>query len=255
MERGFLSQKGSGVVRSVKEKDLNVANRKTVKDGVIPPIIIDPNSIASNFEVVMDGTEPSAIGASGNIQVENMGQSSSGPSLPTQDATSDGNAPGKSLEDTIVLGSFPPLPTQATTPAGNAPGKSSYANVTSKPSEKKLNIPTLFTPGGNGIDVIVPVESIRAISDRFDNTAYGFFLGNGWHTMLLLTISIEGLDTVLENGPWFIQNNPFILKKWHPDENLLKEDVSTIPVWVKLHGVPVTAFSDNGLSAIATKLG
>ncbi|GJV50046.1 RNA-directed DNA polymerase, eukaryota, reverse transcriptase zinc-binding domain protein, partial [Tanacetum coccineum] len=55
------------------------------------------------------------------------------------------------------------------------------------------------------------------------------------------------------NGPWFIRNNPLILKKWHPDENLLKEDVSTVLVWVKLHGVPVTAFSDDGLSAIATK--
>nr|GEU52613.1 hypothetical protein [Tanacetum cinerariifolium] len=51
------------------------------------------------------------------------------------------------------------------------------------------------------------------------------------------------------------ENNPFILKKWHPDENLLKEDVSTVPVWVKLHGVPVTAFSEDGLSDIATKLG
>ncbi|GKE06084.1 copia protein [Tanacetum coccineum] len=45
------------------------------------------------------------------------------------------------------------------------------------------------------------------------------------------------------------------MRKWHPDENLLKEDVSTIPVWVKLHGVPVTAFSEDDLSAIATKLG
>ncbi|GJR45571.1 probable serine/threonine-protein kinase dyrk2 isoform X1 [Tanacetum coccineum] len=198
-----------------------------VKDGVIPPIIVDPNSIASNFEVVMDGTEPSAIGASGNIQ---------------------------SLEDTIVLGSFPPLPTQATTPAGNAPSKSSYANVTGKPSGKKLNIRTLFTPGGNGIDVVVPVESIRAISDRFANAAYGFFLGkrvaypvvanyvrNTWGKYGLVRSmfssstrlfsfqfsSMEGLDTMLENGPWFIRNNPLILKKWHPDENLLKEDVST----------------------------
>ncbi|GJU58103.1 retrotransposon protein, putative, ty1-copia subclass [Tanacetum coccineum] len=41
----------------------------------------------------------------------------------------------------------------------------------------------------------------------------------------------------------------------HLDENLLKEDVSTVLVWVKLHGVPVTAFSEDGLSAIATKLG
>ncbi|GJY83695.1 putative reverse transcriptase domain-containing protein [Tanacetum coccineum] len=39
------------------------------------------------------------------------------------------------------------------------------------------------------------------------------------------------------------------------DVNLLKEDVGTIPVWVKPHGVPVTSFSEDGLSAIATKLG
>nr|GEW13930.1 hypothetical protein [Tanacetum cinerariifolium] len=43
------------------------------------------------------------------------------------------------------------------------------------------------------------------------------------------------------------------MTKWHPDENLLKEDVSTVPVWVKLHGVPVTAFGDDDLSVIATK--
>ncbi|GJX18231.1 retrotransposon protein, putative, ty1-copia subclass [Tanacetum coccineum] len=45
------------------------------------------------------------------------------------------------------------------------------------------------------------------------------------------------------------------MKKWHSDENLLKEDVSIVLVWVKLHGVPVTAFIKDGLSAIATKLG
>ncbi|GKB45703.1 zf-CCHC domain-containing protein [Tanacetum coccineum] len=66
---------------------------------------------------------------------------------------------------------------------------------------------------------------------------------------------MEGLDAMLENGPWFIWNNLLILKKWHMDENLLREDVSTISVWVKLHGVPVTAFSNEGLSIIATKLG
>ncbi|GJV56512.1 hypothetical protein Tco_1457517 [Tanacetum coccineum] len=66
---------------------------------------------------------------------------------------------------------------------------------------------------------------------------------------------MEELDAMLHNGSWFIRNHPLILKKWHPDENLLKEDVSTIPVLVKLHVVPVTAFSEDGLSAIATKLG
>ncbi|GJV45987.1 nucleotide-diphospho-sugar transferase [Tanacetum coccineum] len=65
---------------------------------------------------------------------------------------------------------------------------------------------------------------------------------------------MEELDAMPENGPWFIRNNPLILKKWHSYENLLKEDVSTVPIWVKLHGVPVTAFNDDSLSVIATKL-
>ncbi|GKB70891.1 hypothetical protein Tco_0932303 [Tanacetum coccineum] len=62
---------------------------------------------------------------------------------------------------------------------------------------------TIDPNSGNRTDVAVPLESIRAISDRFVNTAYGFFLGKR----------------------------------------------------VKLHGVPVTKFSGDGLSAIATILG
>ncbi|GKE41922.1 retrotransposon protein, putative, ty1-copia subclass, partial [Tanacetum coccineum] len=158
-----------------------------------------------------------------------------------------------SLEDTTVLGYFPPLSTPGTTTVGNAPGKSSYAKVTGKPSGKKLNFHTLFTPRGNGIDVVVPVESIRAINERFANTTYSFSWERRWHTLLLLTMlgtlgvnmglfilssarlwiilfqfsSMDGLDAMLENGLWFIQNNPLILKKWHSDENPMKEDIST----------------------------
>ncbi|GKA33205.1 hypothetical protein Tco_0719572 [Tanacetum coccineum] len=79
-------------------------------------------------------------------------------------------------------GSYPPVPTQGTTSAGNTLSK---------------------------IDVVVPVESIRAISART--------LG------------------------------------WNPDVDLLKEDVGNVSVWVKLHGVPVMEFSEDGLSVIAKK--
>nr|GEU69168.1 hypothetical protein [Tanacetum cinerariifolium] len=159
-----------------------------------------------------------------------------------------------SLEDTTVLGSFPPLPTQVTTSAGNAPGRSSYVNITSKTSGKKVNVRTFFTTGGNGIDVVVTVDSIRAISERFANIAYGWFLGKKVAYPVVANYFRNSWDAMFENGPWFIRNNSFILKKWHPDENLLKKDVSTVPIWVKLHGLPVTAFSEDGLSAIATKL-
>nr|GEW66161.1 hypothetical protein [Tanacetum cinerariifolium] len=59
--------------------------------------------------------------------------------------------------------------------------------------------------------------------------------------------SMDGLKVMLENGSWFIRNHQLILKKWNPNMNLLKEDV-------KIYGVPVTAFSEDGLRAIATKL-
>ncbi|GJV82382.1 copia protein [Tanacetum coccineum] len=96
-------------------------------------------------------------GGKGNAQVENMGQVSTGPSLPTVVDLMMEKDKLSSLEDTIVPESFPPLSTRLTT-AGNA-------------------------------------------------------------------CSIDGLDAMLEN------------------------------VWVKLHGVPVMAFSEDGLSSIATKLG
>ncbi|GKD19336.1 RNA-directed DNA polymerase, eukaryota, reverse transcriptase zinc-binding domain protein [Tanacetum coccineum] len=67
--------------------------------------------------------------------------------------------------------------------------------------------------------------------------------------------SKDGLDAMLENGPWFIRNDPLILKKWNPDVNILKKEVGNVLVLVKLHGVPMMAFSEDELSVIATKLG
>ncbi|GJV49232.1 kinase-like domain, phloem protein 2-like protein [Tanacetum coccineum] len=207
MEHGFLIKKGSGRGRGIKEKDVNASNIGALMDDAIPSVtVVARNTQEENVPHVVDMT----------VKKDKL----------------------SSLEDTTVLGSFLPLPMQVTTSASNAPRKSSYDNVTSKPSGKKVNVLTLFTPGGNRIDVLVPVDFIRAISEQFANTAYGFFLGKNVAYLVVANY-----------------NNPLILKKWHPDENLLKEDVSTIPVWVKLHGVPVTAFSEDGLSAIATKLG
>ncbi|GJZ57418.1 hypothetical protein Tco_0612912 [Tanacetum coccineum] len=61
-------------------------------------------------------------------------------------------------------------------------------------SRKSMNFCTLVTPARNGADVAVPLDSK------------------------------DGLDAMLENGPWFIRNNPLILKRWNPDVNLFKED-------------------------------
>nr|GEX48359.1 hypothetical protein [Tanacetum cinerariifolium] len=104
--------------------------------------------------------------------------------------------------------------------------------------------------GGRGVK---EKEGLSADNDEL-NEALGMFSSSTGLFSFQFS-SIDGLDAMLENGPWFIRNNPLILKKWHPDDNILKENVSIVPLWVKIHGVPVTAFSEDGFSAIATKLG
>nr|GEY70826.1 hypothetical protein [Tanacetum cinerariifolium] len=71
---------------------------------------------------------------------------------------------------------------------GNALCKFSHANISGKPSGKKVNVRTLFTPEGNGIDVVVLVDSIRAIARLPDYSPIQFS-------------SMDGLDAMLENDP------------------------------------------------------
>lgn len=50
-------------------------------------------------------------------------------------------------------------------------------------------------------------------------------------------------------------NRPLVLKKWHPNFDLLKEDLRSVPLWVKLHGVPLEYWTPVGLSHIASAVG
>ncbi|GJU61810.1 RNA-directed DNA polymerase, eukaryota, reverse transcriptase zinc-binding domain protein [Tanacetum coccineum] len=61
------------------------------------------------------------------------------------------------------------------------------------------------------------------------------------------------LDAVLEGGPWMIRNSPIILKKWSVNTSLQKEEMTRIPIWVKLHDVPIQVFEEDGISLIASK--
>nr|GEU71402.1 hypothetical protein [Tanacetum cinerariifolium] len=63
------------------------------------------------------------------------------------------------------------------------------------------------------------------------------------------------MNWVLENGSWFIRFAPTILKKRTPNANLLKEDLKSIPIWVKFHDILIVAFTVDGLSVMATKIG
>ncbi|GJV33797.1 FAR1-related sequence 5-like protein [Tanacetum coccineum] len=67
--------------------------------------------------------------------------------------------------------------------------------------------------------------------------------------------SMDGMDAILDNYPWFIRNTPLILKRWTQNANLLQEDVGKVLVREKLDNFPITTFNEDRFSAIATKLG
>ncbi|XP_071699103.1 uncharacterized protein [Rutidosis leptorrhynchoides] len=59
---------------------------------------------------------------------------------------------------------------------------------------------------------------------------------------------------VMEHGPWIIRTIPIILNKWSPNVSLTKEDLTKVPVWVKLHDIPLLGYTEDGLSLMASRI-
>ncbi|GJR31365.1 zinc knuckle CX2CX4HX4C containing protein [Tanacetum coccineum] len=131
-----------------------------------------------------------------------------------------------------------------------------------------------------GAHVAIPLAAVNEISAKFDNTLYGYFIRswlafpivknyvrNAWAQyrfksaidregfFLFKFSSHEGLNKVLHGGSWFIKSRPLVLNLWSANIKMKKEDCKKIPVWVKIHKVPMVAFSEVRLSLIATQLG
>ncbi|GKC60779.1 RNA-directed DNA polymerase, eukaryota, reverse transcriptase zinc-binding domain protein, partial [Tanacetum coccineum] len=65
----------------------------------------------------------------------------------------------------------------------------------------------------------------------------------------------EGLQFVLENGLWLINDKPLLVQKWQHDICLDKKELSRLPSWVKLLNVPLEAWTHRGISALASGVG
>ncbi|GJX35827.1 reverse transcriptase domain-containing protein, partial [Tanacetum coccineum] len=130
-------------------------------------------------------------------------------------------------------------------------------------------------------DTVLPKAAMEGVKSRYDNTLVGYFVGkslaftivqnyvnNVWAKFGLSKLmktdngvflfkfdTKSGMDQVIERGPWLIRNTPLILNKWAPNISLKPDEVTTVPVWVKLYNVPVVAYSEDGLSLIATQVG
>ncbi|GKD47305.1 hypothetical protein Tco_1271950 [Tanacetum coccineum] len=214
MERRFLVRKGVDG-RGIKEKNsiasCAMEKYEAVKDGVAPSV-----TVARRNTIGTQGTNSVMVGHDNLHDVNAVDET----------VTKERQSP---LMDTTGFGSYPPLPTYGTTPAGNTPGNRSE----------------LLAKGGFflGKRVAYPVVANYARNTWGKFGLVKSMLNSSTGLFSFQFSSMDGLNLMLENGPWFVRNHPLILRKWNKSVDLLKKDVGNVPVWVKLHGVPVTGMS------------
>ncbi|GJV63167.1 zinc knuckle CX2CX4HX4C containing protein [Tanacetum coccineum] len=158
-----------------------------------------------------------------------------------------------------------------------APG----ASIKDQPKVRSNFRPLVADPVFDGVNISIPRKVVEKVSTRFEHTLYGYFIGKriaflvveyyarnnrAKHGQKRIMMNFKGffffkfdtgagLEAVLEGGPWLIRNSLIILKKWSMDTRLLKEELTSIPIWVKLHDVPIQVFEEDGISLIATFIG
>ncbi|GJX40158.1 zinc knuckle CX2CX4HX4C containing protein [Tanacetum coccineum] len=136
-------------------------------------------------------------------------------------------------------------------------------------------------PVFDGVNISIPRKVFEKVSTCFEHTLYGYFIGkrmefsvaeyyarNNWvkHGLKRIMMNSKGfsffkfdsragLEAILEGDPWLIRKSPIILKKWSMDTRLLKEELTRILIWVKLHDVPIQVFEEDGISLVAMFIG
>ncbi|GJU77187.1 hypothetical protein Tco_1274257 [Tanacetum coccineum] len=130
-----------------------------------------------------------------------------------------------------------------TVPTSSTP--TSYAKLfTGDKSRNSMSFRTLITPAGNGVNVVVPVESIRAISERSSSA----------RAMIKLRADVELKDTVMVVmpkiiGEGFYTCNIRVEYEWKPPRSsqvvflppqklfayVTGGDVNSFGVWIRQH--------------------
>ncbi|KAG5565789.1 hypothetical protein RHGRI_001646 [Rhododendron griersonianum] len=65
----------------------------------------------------------------------------------------------------------------------------------------------------------------------------------------------QAKQSVLDGGPYFISQRYLVLKDWHRMMQPVKEQPSHIPVWVRLHNLPLELWNQECLSRVASTIG
>ncbi|GJS26471.1 putative reverse transcriptase domain-containing protein [Tanacetum coccineum] len=206
----------------------------TIKDDILREKLLNVNLLIANIEALKDNptlsfnvmtkSSSTSLGTTPGVNVSEYSEvflSQIGDEDGRGVKEKNGVAPSAEEKNEAVKDGVTPSVTVA---SGNSTGTQEANSV--KADHDNLHDENVEETPSN-----VPANPNKVISKGFVNIAYGFFLVKrvAYPVVANYFSYVDDLDPMLDNGPWFIRNNPLILKKWDP--------------------------SEDGLSAIATKLG
>ncbi|KAJ6346531.1 hypothetical protein OIU78_009042 [Salix suchowensis] len=63
------------------------------------------------------------------------------------------------------------------------------------------------------------------------------------------------LQEILRKGPWMFGGKTIVLQQWHPHFGFDKNKIASLPVWIRLKGLPFPLWTTQGLSQAASMVG
>ncbi|GKA03825.1 putative RNA-directed DNA polymerase, partial [Tanacetum coccineum] len=120
-------------------------------------------------------------------------------------------------------------------PGGNVANDSS---MSASGNNKLSRIPVRVNKDGNKVVDMDPV--LEDGSKRWDLTLVGY---------------VEGMNFVLENGPWLVEGKSLFVQKWEAGLCMEKPEPTRVLIWVRIMNVPLEAWNSNGISRLASSIG
>ncbi|XP_020682798.1 uncharacterized protein LOC110099846 [Dendrobium catenatum] len=188
------------------------------------------------------------------------------------------SSPSPNMDGSLPSYDFPPL---VTSPGGQVRVISKSWNKVFEPSNTSANL-LKFSHFPSELDIIpFSGEKLSNRGEDLKLCLVGYSIGRRPYYEALLTAvkktwNLEGsvqllhlndgfflfrfscakdFDLVWTRGVWFILGKPFVLQKRHPKFIPKREDFATVPIWVKIHDLPLACWNSEGISRIASKIG
>ncbi|GJX02179.1 retrovirus-related pol polyprotein from transposon TNT 1-94 [Tanacetum coccineum] len=233
------------------------------------------NQVQRMMEAHLAPTQPRDVSVNHNIDNDCSNEAATWDSTPTTAAS------GIHMDNTC-FNEAAPSPNVAATSPENIPHSKpvSFASIlNSEQVNKKVNFRSFVNEERvENSDTVLPKAAMESVKNRYVNSLVGYFVGkslafpvvrnyvnNTWGMFGLQKVirnddgvfmfkfaSKEGLDQVLQRGPWMILKSPIILNKWSSGMSLKKGEVTSVPSRISFARALIEVSSESELKSKVT---